>query len=533
MGLHAFAKIRLWLQRHGYVFAVCCIAIATGLFIPGRTYFAKGQWALLYLPVIVLVASSSGVRPALLAATVAFFAWDFFFLPPYHTLNVSDPKDWLSLLVFLVVGMAMGLQTGRMRWRESEALAREREAKLLNRFSSHLVTQTTTVSMSEMLTHELSNAMDTDAVALYLPDRTGKLRCVAMISERQYENDGDIVAMAQWAYEQAKAIGLPSLKSLTGAEATGWPITLERERAGFPGTRADIVIPLQAATNMEGVLYIGEKSDHSPYSIHDARFLVSMANQAAAFIERRRLQSVANQAEVLRETDRLKSAFVSSVSHELKTPLASVTATVSSLLEGDVEWDAEGVRSELEAIGGDLDRLNDSIGSLLDLSRLEANAWTANKDIYEFGEIMGTLMSRMPAKLRSRVAFDIADDLPPICVDFAQWVRAMQNLIENALIYSAADQSVTVGASKQGREVRIWVEDHGPGIMPEEREQIFEKFYRGGSSKSVPSGTGLGLAITREIVRSHDGRIWVEDVLPHGARFVVSLPTGISESESK
>ena len=116
------------------------------------------------------------------------------------------------------------------------------------------------------------------------------------------------------------------------------------------------------------------------------------------------------------------------------------------------------------------------------------------------------------------------DDLPPIHVDFQQWLRAIQHLVENALAYSPPASRVLIGARSTPREVRVWVEDTGPGIPPAEREHIFEKFYRGTAAANLPSGTGLGLAITAEIVRFHGGRLWVEDVQPHGARFVIALP---------
>lgn len=367
-----------WLQRHSFLFAVTSIAVSTPIFYLGRDHFPRNQWALLYLPIIVLVASSGGVRPALLAAVLAFFAGNFFFLEPYHTLFVTDPKDWLSLFVFLVVGSAMGLQTGRMRARESQALDREREAVLLNE-----------------------------------------------------------------------------------------------------------------------------------------------------------LQAAASQADALREADRLKSAFISSVSHELKTPLASVTATVTGLLENDLEWNAENVRAELVSVDDDLNRLNDSIGSLLDLSRLEADAWLPQKDWYEFGEILGTALSRIPERQKDRIRLSVPGDLPPIHADFAQWARVLRNLLENALTYSGPDRPpVWVGVTAGEGELRIWVEDSGPGISSEEKARVFEKFYRGKASAAAPSGTGLGLAISREIVRFHGGRIFVEDVEPHGARFVVTLPIERTEEAS-
>lgn len=515
--------LRPAMERNGYLFAAVCIALATALFYPGRDYFAKGQWALLYLLIIGLVAGLSGVRPALLSAVLAFLTWNFFFLPPYHTLSVSDPKDWLSLFAFLVVGVAVGLQTGRLRERESEALTREREMALLNEFSARLVSDTPVGDMADVLAREVQRSVGASCVVLLAPNESGKL--VEVQSARGLCGLGtQILEAAEWSKRESKAIGLPvpSLRSASGG--VGWPVSVPPSSAGLDAARRDVFIPLETPTRMAGVLYVGERSDGSSYSPRDARLIVAVGNQVAAFLERQHLQSLAVQADALREADKLKTTLVSSVSHELKTPLASITATVSNLLEQDVEWDEAQVRRELEAVEDDLRRLNNSIGALLDLSRLESAAWEPKRDLYEFGEVLGTALSMVSHKERDRVSFDLPDDLPEIRVDFPQWSRVLQNLIENALSYSAEGSIVRVGASSTQSEVRMWVEDQGPGIPPEDRERVFDKFYRGSASEKLPSGTGLGLAVSREIVRFHGGKIWVEDVAPHGTRMVVSLP---------
>jgi two-component system sensor histidine kinase KdpD len=462
------------------------------------------------------------VRPALVASGLAFIAWNFFFLPPYHTLLVTDLKDWLSLFVFLLVGIAMGLQTGRMKWRESQAIAGEREATLLNRFSSHLVSEMNTAGMTELLLGEIASAMGAENAALYLSDDQGEFSCAG--KSPALAADESIDKLASWVYEHVKAIGLPSERSVAGDDFGAWPISVRHDELSLGSSRKDIFLPLQSASRMEGVLYVGAKTDGADYDLHDARLLVSIVNQAAAFRERRRLQHAADRAAALQEADRLKSAFISSISHELKTPLASTTATITGLLEEDVEWDPAALREELRAISVDLERLNDSISSLLDLSRLESNTWSPQRDWYEIGEIIGSAVARIPQKQRDRISFSVPDDLPPVYVDFPQWTRALQNLLENALAYSEPDQPVYVGASADPVDIRIWVEDRGPGVAPEEQPKVFDKFYRGKASSKVPSGTGLGLAITWEIVRSHDGRIWVTDAEPHGARFIISLP---------
>lgn len=515
-------RFRPLIEKHGYFFALICIVFSTALFLLGRWYFAKEQWALLYLLIIGLVAGVSGVRPALLASVLAFFAWNYFFLPPFHTFVVADPKDWLSLFAFLIVGASVGLQTGRMREREAVALARERETALLNEFSAHLVSDTTAAGLADLLTREIQRATGASRVKLFLLDASGNLHELYKTADNQAFDP--ILEAAEWVRNESKAIGLPVQSSRISSIAGIYPATIVPKRInGLIGDN-EVLIPLQTASSQEGVLVVGAKPDGQPYSIRNAELLVTIANQAAAFLERKHLQNVAVEANALQEADKLKSTLVSSVSHELKTPLASLTATVSNLLESDVEWDENRIKSELEAIQDDLRRLNSSIGALLDVSRLEASAWNPTKDLYEFGEIVGTAASKIPQKLRGRISYDLPDDLPMICVDFPQWARAIQNLLENALIYSPDDSSVRVGASYTLSEIRMWIEDEGPGIPEQDKSKVFEKFYRGKASGKVPSGTGLGLAVTREIVKFHGGRIWVEDIVPHGARVVISLP---------
>ncbi|MCE5323163.1 DUF4118 domain-containing protein [bacterium] len=516
--LQSFAK------QHSYIFAVTCVVIATAIFFPGRLHFARGQWALLYLLIVGLVAGLSGVRPALLAALLAFFSWNFFFLPPYDTLIVHDPKDWLSLFVFLVVAIAMGMQTGRMRDREAEALARGRELAMLNQFSARLVSDASVSDVAELLMNEITQIAGAHCGALFLVDQENRLYEMMSIAEGSCRLDPSVSQIAEWAYTQSKAVGLPQIEKRSDPAAAGWPISVTHSQAGIEDGRNDVFIPLQTAERQEGILYVGPRTDGRPYSIDGVRPLVAAANQTAAFLERKRLQSTAVQADALREADRLKSTLMSSVSHELKTPIASIAATISNLAAEDVEWDSQKVRPELSSMQDDIDRLTASINALLDLSRLESAAWEPKQEWFELADVLWAVVSKVPQKQKSRVEVLLPDSLPMVLVDFTQMARAVENLLANALTYSPSDSPVRMGASVDDSVIRMWVEDQGPGIRPDEREKIFEKFYRGESSSRSASGTGLGLAVTREIVRFHGGKIWVEDVIPHGARFVISLP---------
>ncbi|HJW76157.1 MAG TPA: DUF4118 domain-containing protein [Thermoleophilia bacterium] len=508
------------LTRHGYVLAVLAIAVSTAIFYPGRDDFAKGQWALLYLLIVVLVAAASGTGPALVAAALAFFAWNFFFLPPYHTLLVSDPQDWLALVAFLAVGLAMGAQTGRMRAREEQALAREHETALLNRLSVSLVSETSTETMAGTVLRELVAVIGAREATLFVATDDGLTSLCASPSRDLPE--AHTAAGAAWVFEHDTPLGLPS----AGTEALGGVGAIDADPAQRPPQGlSGIFVPLRTAAGTTGVLAVGPRADGRRYDAADGRLVTSLANLIAVFLERQKLQAAASRADALREADRLKSSLLSSVSHELKTPLAALTATVSNLLEGDVPWDERSVRDELRAIVDDVTRLNNSIGSLLDLSRLEAHSWQPSRERYELSDILVASMAPLPAHQRSRVQIEVPDDLPLIDVDFVQWARVFQNLIENALLYGGESTPVRIGARETGGSVEMWVEDEGPGIAADEHERIFEKFYRSSRADTkAPSGTGLGLAIALEIVKAHGGSIRVEDVQPGGARFTVSLP---------
>jgi two-component system sensor histidine kinase KdpD len=289
---------------------------------------------------------------------------------------------------------------------------------------------------------------------------------------------------------------------------------------------------LQTTEGLEGVLYAhthfkGDTPDE------DARFLVAVANLAGAALERKRLESEAASLTLERATDELKSTIISSVSHELKTPLSAATARITGLLEEGQGCDSQRVQDELIAVSADLARLNAAIVDLLDVSRLESDAWRPQPELYEVSEILGTVLSRVPLERTTRVVFDLPESTPFVHVDFSQMVRALANIVENALAYSPADQPVRVHVAEDSDDVRIEVEDRGQGVLDSEKTLLFGKFFRGSAAAAVPGGTGLGLAIARDIVESQGGTIAIEDAEPTGARFVVTLPVAVIGAEAE
>lgn len=505
--------------RGGYAFAVLAVAVLTVLVLPLRSLTTHAEIALIYVPVIGVVARLSGVRPSMLASMLAFLAIGIVFVSPGGNLIGTSARDWLTLITFLVAAVLLGTQTGVLRARETAALRRQRELAMLNTLSSRLLSEESPPQMAGEIAREVVSVLGASRSSVRTSDDAGKSVLLAEAGEPSGGLAED--ALAAWVLSNDKAVGLPSVPGLAMGER---PMSVGAADAVQGAVADGVYLPLYAAHQVEGVLYARPVHGTPRFDDDQLRMLVAIANLASSYLERNRLQRAAALVAAERQTDRLKGTLVSSVSHELKTPLASITATVTGLLDEDVETDPERVRDELRAVEQDLDRLHASIGDLLDLSRLESDSWATRPDTWDVREILGTVASKLPPAERARIRFELPDELPPIRVDFAQWARMLQNLVENALAYSGPDAPVTVSARALSEDLLVWVDDEGPGVPGSEKEHVFDKFYRGSASEAVPSGTGLGLAIAREIVRTHGGRIWVEDAGKRGARFLISVP---------
>jgi len=517
---------RLWEWGGGYPLAVALVAVVTAACLPFRGQYGVQTFMILYVPAIVIAARFAGTRPSAFSAVLTVLTLDYLFTEPYYHLRISDPAEWIALAVFLVVALVAGQQTGHLRERAQSAVRRQRELALLNRLSFHVVSDKSVGSAAELIVSQVTTLVDADRSSIYARAGGHEVQLIAVAGEQGSDDEREFV---DWVMQADKAIGLPPLMS---ASPEPRPVGVEPHEA-ISGKVADgVYLPLQTTEGLEGVLYARARFDEETLE-EDTRFLVAVANLAGAALERKRLESEAAALTVEREADNLKSTIVSSVSHELKTPLAAAIARVTGLLEEGDGCDSARVREELLAVSDDLVGLNAAIADLLDVSRLESDAWRPQPELYEVSEILGTVSSKLSAEQRARVVFDIPESTPYVFVDFSQMARALGNIVENALSYSPKTERVRVIVTSDQEEVLMAVEDRGPGVTDAEKELVFGKFFRGEASAEAPGGTGLGLAITKEIVESQRGRVWVEDADPSGARFVVSLPVAVIGAEAE
>jgi two-component system sensor histidine kinase KdpD len=264
-----------------------------------------------------------------------------------------------------------------------------------------------------------------------------------------------------------------------------------------------------------------------------ASFFWTFLDQVTTLIERARLQRENVRIAVLQRTDALRAALLSSVSHDLRTPLTSIKAAASSLLQEDVQWDEEARHGFAQAIEREADRLNRLVENLLDMSRIEDGALRPEKEEYSLTSLISDVLSRLAPLLEGRdVRTHLPDDLLLVDIDYLQIDQVLTNLIENAVRYTPADSPIDVCAQIEGEQVVLRVADRGPGIPPADLERVFDKFYRvlhGQHPAGYPMGSGLGLAVCKGLVEAHGGRIWAE--LREGGGLVVSVTLPRSEQE--
>jgi K+-sensing histidine kinase KdpD len=287
------------------------------------------------------------------------------------------------------------------------------------------------------------------------------------------------------------------------------------------GQMCQLYLPLRIESRVHGVLVVGARKDGTSLSVHDHQLLVAFANQLAVAVERQNVAEQHARARALEESDRLKSALVSSVSHELKTPLAAIKASATALLTPGGE---AGVRRELaESIDRETDRLTRLVTNLLDMSRLEAGALRPELEWVSIGDVVADVLDRLEPMLEGReVTLDVPESLPTTQLDFVQMTQVLTNLLDNAMRYSPRSAAISISAEVVHDQLRVTVYNDGSRIPRPELERLFDKFYRL-NTESV--GAGLGLSIARGIVEAHNGRIWAENVGHRGVAFTFTIPS--------
>jgi len=507
--------------------------------------------SLAYLLIVLALAGTRGLYAAVLSALVAFFSFDYFLVPPLYTFTIGRFEEWLALFVFLATAIITGQLASAMRLRAEQASRQARETRILYELVRATNSEEDLEQQLSIVAHAIVDVFSSWGIrdcAILLPDAHGKLilQASALQADQQAKLLSDEEATASWVMTQDQAVELHDVSLAPQLSTSSAPRAIVRSTAAIhPMRRYMRMIPLKMGQKVVGVvrllieddprLFTREKSlgiDRDRSNPATA-FFWTFLDQAASVIERARLRRESLQIELLKRTDALRAALLSSVSHDLRTPLSSIKAAASSLLQEDVQWDEEARRSFALAIEHEADRLNRLVGNLLDMSRIEGGALKPEKEWYPVDELIHDVLDHMQPVLQGRtVQTHLPDDLPPVELDYLQMDQVLTNLIENAVRYTPPESPIEVSAQIDGEQMVISISDRGPGIPQADKERIFDKFYRVLSTQrnaaTIP-GSGLGLAVSKGLVEAHGGHIWVEDRPGGGSLFRFTLPVGKAE----
>lgn len=480
-------------SRSAYLRAIAIVAVTAVVCLPLRPVLATTDVAMLFLLAVVIVAARSSFGPSLVASVLAILGFNLGFVPPYWSFAVSDDSYLLTFFVMLVVAAVMSRLTSRIRRQAEEATEGEARTAAVHRLAEELAAATGRAEQTATVEQHLARIVG------------GEARLVlGETADDEALDTVDLRVAAAWARDHR--------------QPAGWG-TAHCAEAGA------IVLPLIGAGAVPGVAVVRGPDPSRPLGGSSRTTLEALASQAAAALERTILAERHEQAQLEVEAERLRTALLSSLSHDLRTPLASIEGAASSLLQDAVPLTLESRRELASAILEESRRMTRLVTNLLDMIRLETGALTATKAWQPLEETLGVALLRMEDRLAGHpVSTCLPDSLPLVPIDELLVEHVFINLLENAVRHTPPGTEVGISAWREDGAVVVEVADRGPGIPPGEEEAVFGKFYQAGTGAASGGGAGLGLTICRGIVVAHGGRIWAERRVGGGAAFRFTLP---------
>jgi len=440
--------------------------------------------ALTFLLSVLIVSTIWGLRASVFMAVVATLAFNYYFLPPVGTFTIADPQNWVALFAFLVTAVIASQLSARARREALNANERRHDVERLYAFSQKLLTSDNVVELLNVLPRYIVDAFGVKAAAISLPDRAD-------------------------VYRSSAEIG--------GLEAHDLQLVCNRGEPRIDAQKKLAFMPLRMGLRTVGSL--GVSGSRLSRATLDA-----MSSLIAIAIERVRAVENLSRTEAARESEQLRSVLLDSVTHEFRTPLTAIKASVTSLLSR-AELDQAQERELLTVINEESDRLNRLVGEAAEMAQLEANKVELHLAAHPMREVLDAAIESSRKILGTHpVTVRLPNDLPPVRMDEARVREVLMHLLENAAKYSPADTPIQITGEVRNRVLMTSVSDRGPGIDDFEQALIFDKFYRGRNQRMTVQGTGMGLAIAKAIIEAHGGTIGVTSQLGHGSVFYFTLP---------
>ena len=474
---------------------------------------------IVFVAVVSLVATFLGSAAAWAAAITSTAVIFYLFMEPKGELALPVAYELAMLAAFLVAVAVVVRDSERMSKREREAARAAQRTRLLSALALGYAVSGATSDPGESLGSAISGSLGVECAMVIVRPRDGEPAVLAHTMACDLGSghvDGEVAAaLKAWEEEYIRAT----------------PHGLETPVA-FMQDRGSVLIAAVSRSRVEGGLLIDAPEDEAMLSSSDTEALVAAARLFALQIEAARLEEERLRLGAAQEVESMRATVVSAISHELKTPITVMRVALEALRPPSGQTSKRSTDRDVDAALQALGRLESLAGGLLDTAVMDTAGWQSAVEACDLGEMVGSALYALPAAQRERVVIEFGESVAPVQCDPSQAVRVIGILLGNALAYADAGTPVTVGAAERAGCVELYVRDVGPGVHPDERESVFERMRRGRASSGVP-GSGLGLAIARQIARFHGGDVTLDDSYDSGARFVLTLPTGARDEETR
>jgi two-component system sensor histidine kinase KdpD len=485
----------------GYLASALMVAGATLVCQFLSSFLDPTNMVMIYLLAVVLASVRLGRKPAIAAAFLGVLAFDFFFVPPQLTFAVADTQYLITFAALFSVSVVISSLVARARERAEVMRVREVQTASLYYLSRDLAAAVDISTVVKAVVRNVEEALNA-RLAIFLPEGE-QLEILAHSDGLALDIKERVVA--DWAFRNRHPAGCGTDTLVS---------------AGL------IYLPLQTTSNVLGVMGVRLEDETDYLSTENRRLLDAFATQGAMAMERVQFSRQAEQAQILQARETLERSLLNSISHDLRTPLSTITGVMSSLRDESLHLSDQARAELLDTACGEAERLNRFVGNLLDMTRIEAGAVRLKLELCDVQDLVGCARAALEPRINNReIAFKMLPVLPLVPMDLVLMTQVLVNLLENSLKYSPPDSPIEIVATQDSSWLILEVSDHGPGVPEHDLKRVFDKFYR----IPVPEGaggTGLGLSICKGIVEAHNGRIRAENRSNGGLKIVILLPLG-------
>jgi two-component system, OmpR family, sensor histidine kinase KdpD len=492
-------RINYWHFGKAILVTAICTFVAWIIYLLG---LSETNRVMIFFLGVAFVATRYGLAAGLVSSIASVLVFDFFFVPPYFNFTVNDTQYVITFGVMLAIAIILSTLSHRIRRQAEMSRQRQQQTETLYHLSQKLAATAGIHQLVSTAQIELSKSLASN-VTIFFADQFNRLNTPFGSANKPTSAQREI-AVAQWVFEHGQVAGAGT-DTLTDADA--------------------LYVPLKGTRGTVGVLALKSVKQGQSASPDQRQFLAMSANQLALAVERDISAELARKVLVEMETESLRNSLLSSISHDLRTPLAVIAGAGSSLLDLNHPLGTETQHEFLQTIVDESTRLALLVDNITHITRLESGKVTVNKQWYPIEEAIGSALERMKKQLVGRTLnTHLPSDLPMVKLDGILIEQVLVNLIENAAKYSPQGSPIDIFTHVDNQQFAIEIADRGPGLKNEERTQVFDKFYRGSAAATGQRGAGLGLAICRAVIDAHNGHIWEENRPDGGARFIFTIP---------